>query len=1347
MQRTANLITALTALALAVAFVAGLSFQTQRTDAAAATIAALNVGTCHTTDAKILDEEDCNPHYSRFEFNQDALEGAIEIRAGERFFATYAHDPRTADEPARAILDDADLVKISIKDEGRDVRQGVLMARRWETELGGATAGADDNAEDITTQNILKLQSIVDTSLDDDGALAGTATPEPEGPVTRLGGIVAGAVDGYTYDGAGGSVDNVPGVEEAFAFRLRVGDTEAIRNQVQITQPGIVEILLSGAAFKPIARGSDRGEMRFFGTVENDGPDGVANTSDDLDIQFSELDRFLEWDEDVLPGSDTRAPAVSIQANPRVGDTITLRAIHYLTSEIEYMMGGEVCLPLSGSIDDPTTDVDEGSRLTDASTGELGMTPNTNNIYLKQTQAACADEELGDNFGDYDRFVLEVSADGVQSTRNLYLEETGRFSGVFEGFVRLTDSDGDGWEVGTDGNFLETGDGARRSNWGIHVRHAPGEVDDNGDVDLDARKDGRVLRETGAVIGVDNGPVRIAYKDTDGTTHSFAISVDIEPPTIEVSSPRNNGRSDDEEINFAGSLNDSDSGLAEDSFALYVDHLEDAADMRPTLPLLVTETDATQATKLGIVSASDDADDGVIATETQYAGYSGDNPTFGIVEASRVYLDVSSDSTTAERKGIDAEDHADGDSDAAFRDSVRINFLTRSDEEYNHAIDFQALVRDTAGNIGFSDSDEANPRYINDLGTAVDDRLGGDGNAPLPNVLGVFSRHVVYIDNVDPVIDEDRTVTGFYDVNSDDQPLVDRAGVMVVFDGPVDSRSIDAGTFTLTIGDEDDETALTVVSATVSGKLVFLKLDEELASDATPKLTISDGEEVRDLAGRVTRSEEQEAVTVNDGNLPVFTVSLSDGSGVGTGNEGPARLTRNTIKVSITSDEDIQGAPKVAVVCSNLVYRLTSEDEDSDISDYVNGLSGANAATQTGTIAGDSVENGPDCGNLDSDDSNYGIRPATSLSRRDNTWEYTWRQFPTDNRARVPDGMATVVVWGNDRSQYQKYDSGENETPIRNWGSTSTEFRFDETFETPLSDQSGGRVLPAADDKVAERRPFVLLDFSGEPTTVTVTELTVDGDDVTESIETRGQNQFLYWPETLSSGEHEVKFSARDAADNKVENQSFKFEVTARDPFILSLFAGWNAISFPADPQDGSLRAVFGESAVERVIGWDPTSETGPWAIATKADGVWMSSIDTANLDELRAQYGYWVYSTEFVDISVELQGPIDRETGDVPLLTGVPTYAGWNFVGVVDQDGDQTEGRAGANLKDGIVNVAGEDNVGQQDDIEVKDYLSGFARAYRWDVITNSYLVLTGSDNLKIGEGIWVYFAQGIAP
>lgn len=1336
MQRTANLITALTALALAVAFVAGLSFQAQRTDAAAATIAALNVGTCHTTDAGVLDKDDCNPHRENFEFDQEGLDEAIEV---DSLYATYAHDPKTADEPARVILEDSDLIKISITDQDRDVREGVLMMRKESFDLTAAAPGDDP----VLATNKLALNTAVRITTPDDGTV--TPTIDPDRAQDHFGAVVADAISGYAYDGpgTGTNLDTVPALETTFSFKLQEGATA---DNVEITEPGIVELLLDGSAFKPIASGEDRGEMRFFGTVTNSGSLG--------NIAFGELNAFLEWDEDVVEGAEDRAPAFSLQANPRVGDTITVYAIHYLTSNVEYLMGGETCLPLSGSIDDPATaDINEG-RLVPTSATDPTLMDNPVATYIKDNQAACIDDELGDNFGDYDNIILNVSADGVQTSRNLYLEETGRFTGVFEGFVQLTDSDGDGWAVANNERVMAGADGAERINWGLAVRHAPGEVDADGDPAPVDRRDGEVLPETGAIIGVDNGPVRITYKDTDGVTRNFMIAVDIEPPAIVLTTPLNNARSDDEEINFAGTINDSESGLAEDSFALYVDHTNDPSDINNLVLDLSVRSNPpthspTQADKLGVVSASTTT--GVIATETQYAGYSDATATrpayatFGVLEASKAYLDVG-DAATDDLKGMDAEDHADGDSDAEFRDSVRINFdLGADDTPYNHAIDFQALVRDVAGNIGFSDSDDASPRYINDLGTKVADRLGTAGKGKFPNVIGVFTRHVVYIDNVDPEIDANRTVTGFYDVNSDSEPLVDRSGVMVVFDGPVDSRSIGPATFQLTLGEDPNKEVLSIVDTTVSGKLVFLKLADALASDATPELTIATGEEVRDLAGRVTRSEEQDAVTVKDGNLPVFTVALSDGTGTGTGAEGPSMLTKDTIKVAITSDEDIQGAPKVAVVCSNLAYKLASEDEDSDIEDYVGGLSGAiPPGTLTGQIGGSSVEMGPDCGVLNSEPNDYAIRPATSLSRRDNTWEYTWRQVPATNNTHVPDGMATVVVWGNDRSDYTKYD---DDSVLRNYGSTSTQFRFDETFVTPLSDQSGGRVLPAKDSEVAERRPFVLLDFSGEPTTVTVTELLVDGVDVTDSLDTRGQNQMLYWPETLSSGEHEVMFSARDAADNKVEDQSFKFEVTARDPFVLSLFAGWNAISFPADPKANTLEDIFGESAVDRVIGWNPSSSTGPWAIATKADGVWMSSIDNANLDTMQAQYGYWVHSTDFVDVSVELQGPIDRETGDVPLLTGVPTYAGWNFVGVVDQDGDQTEGRAGSNLKDGIVNVAGEANVGQQDDIEVKDYLAGFARAYRWDVITNSYQVLTGSDNVKIGEGIWVYFDAGIAP
>ena len=66
-------------------------------------------------------------------------------------------------------------------------------------------------------------------------------------------------------------------------------------------------------------------------------------------------------------------------------------------------------------------------------------------------------------------------------------------------------------------------------------------------------------------------------------------------------------------------------------------------------------------------------------------------------------------------------------------------------------------------------------------------------------------------------------------------------------------------------------------------------------------------------------------------------------------------------------------------------------------------------------------------------------------------------------------------------------------------------------------------------------------------------------------------------------------------------------------------------------------------------------------------------------LPSVRARYGYWVKSSSFVSQRVALRGPIYRVDGAVPGLTDIPTATGWNFVGVIDIDGDQTEDHFGA--------------------------------------------------------------------
>ena len=329
--------------------------------------------------------------------------------------------------------------------------------------------------------------------------------------------------------------------------------------------------------------------------------------------------------------------------------------------------------------------------------------------------------------------------------------------------------------------------------------------------------------------------------------------------------------------------------------------------------------------------------------------------------------------------------------------------------------------------------------------------------------------------------------------------------------------------------------------------------------------------------------------------------------------------------------------------------------------------------------AGNELTDMLSCGGDDNPDD---FRESASLARPGNNWVYAWRNASDESPAQhLNDGKLVVVVWGRDRSNFDEHTADLCPgTECENWGSQTIEFNLDSIFNSPLNaDGSGGSVQPEPDSEVKEPRPFIYLDFAGEMTSVTPKEFKVDGEDVLTELSSVGDNRYLYWPEALAFGTHKVEFDARDAADNEITGRtSFEFDVTARDPFVIDLTAGWNAISFPANPIDTALDAVFTEEAVDRVVGWNPLSATGPWSIATRIDGVWTTSANFAPLTDIVVRYGYWVHSMAFIEQSVDLEGQLNRETGGSPDPIGISTVPGWNFVGVVDQDGDQTEDHFG---------------------------------------------------------------------
>ena len=1307
MQLSARILTALAVLTLLVAYVAG-GGASPSVKAATGTIDVLNVGTCYTTDDDVFSAEDCDDD------NDDNNESGDGYEVGSRkaitevdngVYATYAVDPKTSAEAPRAILKNSDLIKIIIEDEGRDKRTGVLYA----------TNATDGDVVFADWQDSILGK-----------------TKETEITVTS----------GPTFT-AGGPGDN-GGLRTSGEFTFRLTGT--------------------GSTANPLARD---GNVYWFGyrkSVADNTPIGGR-------IAFSS--NIIDLDEDKSRGDDG-VPWFSAAVSVAEGEYIDVQYIYYQSSDQEILKGGVKYVTVMGDPDDEAlatwkAEADPpGSRDSD--------TDNIDDLDDETANQPTDPDYTSDERRDNDALVVEARADGDTESVNLLLQETDKFSGKYSGFLRLTDSDGDGSEKcgATDANDNRL----RKLNWGRVVCDATSHEMDGA-----------------AVLGVEGGPVKIRYRDSDGDTQEVEILIDTGAPTIQIISPEHKSSGRDDSPIVEGSFADGESGLREDSFRIYGDNTddreEDGEDKKDALvfDLGVRDTDSTDT---GIQGDPDNPERGVVGPDPEnegqpgfgtpdendkvelrghYGGYydseypsderqPGDLETFGIIPASEIYFDNDRITTQAgdEVKQAGADDFEDGDKSGTFDSTIRFDYKTGTDK-YNNSVDIQAVVMDVAGNIGFSDSDPSAPTFIHDFGTDKKDR-----KADKHNVIGWYSRHIYHLDEENPQFDKDESATGFFGEDDDNKAMASKSGLMVVFDGNVDANSVSTDTFAVTLDGGD---TATVTDVAVEGKRVYLMLDTELDSDATPQVEIASGETIEDLAGNESsfRDEEVEKFELSDGILPTLTITLSGGSGLNEGSEGPDQLTKDNMTITITSDERLQGAPKFAVVCSSLAWDSddtgTETDEDNNVEKYASNRSGpltsdgfTNAEplpysrTSTNTNA-DDTEAGRDrqitCGydepepsteanSTENDKKRFTIRETSALARPGNTWEYDWTNLAGDT-TKVEDGKLTVVAMGRDRSSYKR-----GEDTVFNRATSTAEFTFDNTFLSPLEDDAksaGGEVIPDKGQSVTEPRPFVLLDFGHEKTSVDVTMMKVDGEDVVEQLRELDDNRFVYWPESLDYGSYSVQVEANDAANKSLEF-NYSFSVSERTPFGLNLLAGWNAISFPANPEDRTINAVFTLPEIDQVIGWDPT-DPSPWRMATKIEGVWTTNQNDAPLNDVQARYGYWVHSTSFVTQYVTLVGKGDRENDGPPRPEDLVVQDGWNFVGVLDQDGDQTQsGAFGTGLRNS-----------SQESVSAGDYLGDYTRAYTWDHTNNEWNVLRKDEFVSIGSGIWVYFTGGkhIAP
>jgi hypothetical protein len=533
--------------------------------------------------------------------------------------------------------------------------------------------------------------------------------------------------------------------------------------------------------------------------------------------------------------------------------------------------------------------------------------------------------------------------------------------------------------------------------------------------------------------------------------------------------------------------------------------------------------------------------------------------------------------------------------------------------------------------------------------------------------------HTVKIDQIIPTISSAETGTA-----------VDTSGTNPA-DHATDSQSavkvtfdgnLDAASIAasdFTVTLDGTTTALVPTEYTHYKASVWLTIDATIPSNDTPAVKVAGV--IKDVAGNSTASGTANAT---DGLKPVLAYTLGSGTGTGTGDtETAALLTKDKMTITITSDEVLTAAPTV------------------DVRDIT--------AAGVGTIT------------------TYDDTPSVALTTK--SWELIVAKSTSSTSGR------NIQITGTDTA-------GNTGTA----GDITTPFTKDYDLDLEVVT---GTSTPANGGATTESRPFLTTDFSTDVSSLTVTKAThavgsATATTVTDSLVADAASKvFFYQPaDALEAGTHTYAVTVKDAAGNTA-TRTVTFTKSDRTDFVISLFAGWNTVSVPSNPVDTAVDTVLSNTGITQVVGYDATTPSQPWRIASKVDGGTFTSQTDPGVSTVTAGPGYWIETSDFEDQKVTLEGPAGP--GDArPGLTTIPTGSGWNLVGVVDQSGTQTQ------KADNATSLTRPNQAGTQTAVTVNTYLNSvnYGRVYVFNTVASEFRELASSDAVKVGDGMWVFIS-----
>ena len=175
--------------------------------------------------------------------------------------------------------------------------------------------------------------------------------------------------------------------------------------------------------------------------------------------------------------------------------------------------------------------------------------------------------------------------------------------------------------------------------------------------------------------------------------------------------------------------------------------------------------------------------------------------------------------------------------------------------------------------------------------------------------------------------------------------------------------------------------------------------------------------------------------------------------------------------------------------------------------------------------------------------------------------------------------------------------------------------------------------------------------------TVTIATATLDGVSILDLKDTQDDNTFNFAVLGITTGEHELVVIGKDEAGNETSTGTIKFTVIARKAYTVGMSAGWNLISLPGNPSDGTINSVLPSShPATDVLSYDD----GVWSVASRtAGGTWEGTLTTIDGD-----HGYWVNTSSSEPVAALLAL---TSVGSAATLPTIAVEAGWNLVAVID--------------------------------------------------------------------------------